>query len=773
MLFTLVLASATLAAQATTADAVAPSRPGLVVAPLATGLGPHSIIQSTFGTAIGNPGNFEAVVLQGNQLVHYWRTNGDVNTAWQRGQVVSTAATGPGSILQSDFGNPGNLEVVVQEGSQVRHYYHDSSRPNSAWVRGQAFGTGVTGAPTMISSDFISGGHRNFEVVVQEGSNLVHYFHDNANPANPWQRGQTIATGISSAGAIIQTDFLNGGHGNFEVLVKEADHITHFWHDNSNPANPWARGVSFGSGVTGAPSFIQSDYGKDITGHGNFEAAVLQSGRLVHWFHDNTNPAGPWTQGQNIIASGASSPGSIIQSTMGTGVHRNFEVLALAERAPLPPDSRIDPNYVDYNAVHYFHDNTNAANPWTRGPVVTYRGRAEKVCQLTGSQDPQTLQGTTNDTAARSNLDGTDLGYVVDNGTSMSMYFGDSRYDDINHAAPDETVNDDAVGVSTDTVAPTVTSCLHMNIVNKSGVNDFARLTATPGFKQGLFNVPSSGFTVGSTAYTIFWTDHCANPVGAVCQPFNGQPVMPGTNAYGRGVLTRNTGGASFQTLFDLPANFHYTASFNANNISGIPAAQNLGVYVYGVDLYRASYPTLAYVPAGSVATPSAWRYFTGLDANENPIWSTDPAQGHTLFSTGDPSTGCVGEFSVSWIAPMQRWLMLYNCQRTADGGFGIGNVKARLAVAPWGPWSAPTEVFRPDTDNGWCHFMHRPSTNPPCSDIVGNQGSGDATGDPYGPYVLSRFTRSTSFGTEIYFLMSTWNPYQVVVMRMKILPNP
>lgn len=77
---------------------VAPSRPGLVVAPLATG--PGSIVQTSFGTEVqGKPGNFDTVVLQGNQLVHYWRSNADPATVWQRGQVISTTATGPGSII--------------------------------------------------------------------------------------------------------------------------------------------------------------------------------------------------------------------------------------------------------------------------------------------------------------------------------------------------------------------------------------------------------------------------------------------------------------------------------------------------------------------------------------------------------------------------------------------------------------------------------------------------------------------------------------------------
>jgi hypothetical protein len=71
----------------------------------------------------------------------------------------------------------------------------------------------------------------------------------------------------------------------------------------------------------------------------------------------------------------------------------------------------------------------------------------------------------------------------------------------------------------------------------------------------------------GSSAYTIFWTDHCADPIAhpepgaAGCHPGPpAQTVAAGTDAFGRGVLTpNNANGSTFSTLFDLLANFRYT----------------------------------------------------------------------------------------------------------------------------------------------------------------------------------------------------------------------
>jgi hypothetical protein len=761
------------------AHAAPPSRPGLVVSPLATDAG--CIIQSSLGTESGNPGNLEIVVLEGNQLVHYWHPNSEAKLAWRRSQVITKTATGPGCLIQSSFGTeagkPGNLEVVVPEGNQLVHYWHDSSAPNSPWHHGLVFGSGVRGRPSFIQSSLKTPGsvHGSFEVVVREGSDLVHYWHDSSQPTKPWVRGQTIATTATGGGSIIQSSFkpMPTAPGNFEVVFQEGSSVTHYWHDNTNPNNPWVRGPTFASGVTGQPDLIQSSFGAEPGNAGNFEVAVRQGNDLVHWYRNN-NEANPWSQGQ-VIASGINSAGSLIQSTIGAGPgsHGNFELVVLGEAAAAPPDSQVEGGFTDYNLVHYYHVNSSPTNSWVRGQDVTFRGRSEKVCQLTGHIDRETFVLTTNDTADRFDLGFTDLGYPVDDGSTLKLYFGDSR-NKFNQGLPSEWSWDDTVGISTDTAPPTPINCLHISVPQAGGttaklVIDQLPEPPNPRLFQGLFNVPSSGFTVGSTAYTIFWTNHCTFLPRAPCP--DRARTLDYVDKFGRGTLTRNTGNTTFQEFLSLPPQFTYTASLNSDNVAGIPANQQLGVYVWGVSLYRESYPTLAYVPSGQVENPGAWRYFMGLDTDENPIWSPDPAQARPAFNTGDPpGTGCIGEFSVSWVAPLQRWAMLYNCGAT---------VRARFATTPWGPWSAPTEIFEPGIDKAYCRYMHAVNISniSKCIDHAGGDNvdatGADAAGSPYAPYVLSRFTDATPQGAEIYFLMSTWNPYQTVIMRANLTLSP
>src|SRR5947209_5862712 len=84
---------------------------------------------------------------------------------------------------------------------------------------------------SLIQSDF-GGPHRNFEAVVLEGDRLVHWWRDNADPALPWRRGQVIVQGAMAAGGIIQSDFRSGDHGNFEVVVPllATDGSRELWH---------------------------------------------------------------------------------------------------------------------------------------------------------------------------------------------------------------------------------------------------------------------------------------------------------------------------------------------------------------------------------------------------------------------------------------------------------------------------------------------------------------------------------------------------------------
>ena len=74
--------------------------------------------------------------------------------------------------------------------------------------------------------------------------------------------------------------------------------------------------------------------------------------------------------------------------------------------------------------------------------------------------------------------------------------------------------------------------------------------------------------------------------------------------------------------------------------------------------------------------------------------------------------------------------------------------------------------IFEPWRDNGYGHFMHISAKFQEKTDTLSDPKRDDQWGGEYGPYVMSRFTTGTNRQCRIYYTMSTWNPYQVVVMR-------
>jgi hypothetical protein len=173
-----------------------------------------SAIESETGTQPFEFRNLEAVVLEGNQLVHWFRSGDFFMTKesrpWLRAQVITTDATGPGCIIQSDYPKDavhGNFEVVVLEGKRLVHYWHDNSDVENLWQRAHVITADATGPGCIIQSDFPKDAdHKNFEVVVLEGNQLVHYWHDNSDAGGPWQRGQVITNAATGPGCIIQSD---------------------------------------------------------------------------------------------------------------------------------------------------------------------------------------------------------------------------------------------------------------------------------------------------------------------------------------------------------------------------------------------------------------------------------------------------------------------------------------------------------------------------------------------------------------------------------------
>ncbi len=428
---------------------------------------------------------------------------------------------------------------------------------------------------------------------------------------------------------------------------------------------------------------------------------------------------------------------------------------------------------------------------------VTRIGATEKICQLTGDIDWETGRPTAARTFANFGLDAADLGYPVEHLGKLVLLFGDSWPPPHPPGSPAEAPPDDAVGIVLRREPPgNDGNCLGMRVNTRFRFRKRfapAVITGPVPIKQGFFNVPSGGVSAAGGLYAFFWTNHCAAPNPLLPspgdpfvrpQPSQRCPESNDHNSIGKGIMARSgDDGRTFNRALPMPVGFVYSTAVNTNLQASLPEDQRLGILIFGVPRYRASVPYLAYAPIAAIADPARWRFFIGREANGQPKWASHaewmrgagwqgaaapqswrPPGEPEIVVPLSPAGHCIGEFSVTWNPPLGLWLMLHNCPR---------GISARVAPAPWGPWSAPSQILGGDDDLA-CRLVMIPRG-------CGNRRNfwprkhkdGKFTaGGLYAPFVLNRYTAPAAGGngpvrrSTVYWVVSTWNPYEVTVMR-------
>ncbi len=361
--------------------------------------------------------------------------------------------------------------------------------------------------------------------------------------------------------------------------------------------------------------------------------------------------------------------------------------------------------------------------------VTFIRSSTQKICQVTGDFDRERRQLTKNQTESRYGVSGTDLGFSFEHQDKTVFLFGDTN-------GRAKFYGGDSIAFSTDT---SLDQCPNLKFVTDTD-NTFLS-PHVPGVSLGYFEVPSSGFSANGKMYVFFMTDHAK------------------AESPGRAVLARSDNDAhTFTPVYDASRSKFINLSpvvVNNADIPGLPTSQGQGVLLWGSGQYRRSDAYLAYVPLNAVEDRKAWRFFNGLEQG-HPRWSENEADAVALFDQP-----CIGEFSVQRNTFLNKWVMLYNCDRPRGINF-------RVSDEPWGAWSATQLLFNPTSDNGYCSFIHASYRQRVC-DFVSDLGRELDWGGEYAPYMIPRFTTGDATQSTIYYLMSTWNPYNVVLMKSVI----
>lgn len=752
-----------------------------------------SIIQGSFDT--DDAPNLEAVLFlppgpgrARGELQHVWRPMHRPDRTWEKARIVNDAAvagtdvevTGPGALIEARYGlvtgdggafGHGHFEVVVPEHGGLAHYWRDNDDLSRPWNRTGVFAPGVIEAGALVENP----GNGHLEVVARLGTALYHWWRDGALN---WHRSEPPIT-LAAAGvpALIWSSY-----GNLEVVVQEGAQLVLYWRDHDAPGLPWKPGGVVAPRAEGPPGFAQGPFGAGE--HKNFEVAVPVGDAIEQWWRDNADPAKPWKPG-GLVTHGA---GPVSALALATSAHDDhLEVLA---------------QECERSIFHYYRYVDDGVRHWNRSSCLRIdegrftpdappgeRPMSVKVNQVTGEFDHQEGQQTQSRTESRYRLRGTDLGASFEHDGKLYFLFGDTHW--VDGMLPGTA---DSIAWTPDTDPWTgLTVYFHrsyLQILWPDIPGPLLELTPWIDRRQGEYDVPQDGFSFNGQMFVFFSTDHFAH-----------RKVM------GRSVLTRCTDpGAVFERSEPhSPLAFRYLGELSRRkfiNVSvervdaaairrhGLPGGSD-GLLIWGSGAYRASNVYLAFLPlddADVVAGLMGERpfdghvpklnFFAGTTPSGGSRWSRDEGEAVPLFFPA-----AVGELSVRWNPVLKAFLLFY--MTGPEDPMGLA-VCLRASRRPWGPWSPRRRVLDWWADGmgargnfasreGW--FIHNgafdgaPGVWGPGAqrDTLGDDGMvgpPSRGGAAYAPYQVPRYTRQDGSTTHLFYVLSTWNPYQVVFMR-------
>jgi hypothetical protein len=349
-----------------------------------------------------------------------------------------------------------------------------------------------------------------------------------------------------------------------------------------------------------------------------------------------------------------------------------------------------------------------------------------------------------NRTESKANIQGTDLGNQFMDGERMCFLFGDTAF------------SNSTANFNLDTIA-------FANVADfdpKAGLpltfSPQPPLIAGKTDSQKVYSVPLDGVIANGAMYLFYSLDSIS--------------LQDKYTTFGHTDVVKSTdGGLNFTDLCQFSAEHFLNVSIATvqGKDLGLPEFDDT-LAIWGTGIYHSSEPYLAAMPLSGSDTFKPVRYYTGTQDGK-PTWvdgNEDAAA--PLFQ--DPT---IAELSVRYNTYLGAWMMTYT-------SLSVHAVCIRLSATPWGPWTAPLHIQDIFGDPpSYAHVDNR--LDPPRQDWMydgsmqvpgGGQTEMANTGwVAYSPAIIEPLIQGKTADavTTIYYTMSTWSPYTVVLLSAKL----
>ena len=439
-------------------------------------------------------------------------------------------------------------------------------------------------------------------------------------------------------------------------------------------------------------------------------------------------------------------------------------------------------------------------------PSLTYvPGSSVKLYQVNGDCDwvqwdasltskTPTCVPTASKTLTNADILGNDVPVVFENNGEMIVTFGDT-IGALNYAAWSDVTNSFAWHAH-DPIARSTTKNASDGLLLNFFMNGTHGLEITPppqpngmAVGTGIDDIPHAGISINGTIYLGIKTGNVNSGTGNNDQS-NAYSLLAAFNETTQAFTSGRTVSAS--------PNGHFVGGAFYMAPTGLlgtpsPVSPEPIMLNFGIGQERVSNIYLSIIPSSEFWTgldPSgnpATRYFSGMSDGQ-PTWSSAESNAVPIvYDPVDPTNPAIDKTSVFYSQPLGLWLLVFDGHSGKPANKGI---YFTYASRPWGPWSAPQQVFNPCRDNAFGNFMFyyyptaaandcpsampagvtsAPGSSGPAGPTIGDQTANNPNttrADAYAPALIERFTVISGNTLKLFYMMSTWNPYATVMME-------